>query len=189
MTEESKIISEILYLYLHTGEQRFEETGVTHLRHGEQSAYLASQANASDELIIASLMHDIGHLLDPTHIPFHYNGIDRQHEIIGAGYLRRLFPLGVSEPVRLHVLAKRYLYSIEEGYTGRFKQDAQVSLQVQGGKMTADELKEFKRQEYCTDAVQLRKWDDEASHYLDYPIPPITSYRPLIEKLLRKSRA
>jgi [1-hydroxy-2-(trimethylamino)ethyl]phosphonate dioxygenase len=135
---------------------------VTQGEHALQSALLAEQAGASAELITAALLHDVGHLLH--HLPDDApdRGVDDHHEVTAARRLQKLFGPEVVEPVRLHVAAKRYLCAVEPGYWESLSEPSQVSLKLQGGPMSVDEVRAFQDHPQCDAAVAVRRWDDLA---------------------------
>ena len=84
------------------------------------------------------------------------------HEELGAKWLAERFGPEVSEPVRLHVAAKRYLCAVEPDYFGKLSPDSVRSLGLQGGPMSADEIEAFRRHPQHKEAVQLRRYDEAA---------------------------
>jgi len=133
---------------------------VTQREHALQSAYLAQQENASDALVAAALLHDIGHILGPGDdlLPV----TDDRHEEAAAAWLARFFLPEVTEPIRLHVPAKRYLCAAEPEYRSRLSEASQHSLRLQGGPMSADERSSFDESPHADAARRLRRWDDAA---------------------------
>ena len=162
METKNDIISDILQLFNEKGHSEYGGEAVTQLEHALQTATLARENNASDQLITAALLHDIGHLLHdlPNDAPL--KGIDDVHENKAAVFLRKYFPETVTEPVRLHVMAKRYLSSTEETYYSLLSEPSKHSLVLQGGLMSSTEVNSFEQNPYFSDAVKLRKWDDQA---------------------------
>src|SRR5262245_31350969 len=106
----------ILDLYRERGAMEYEGEGVTQIAHAAQCGALARAAGASPELELAAWLHDIGHLLAGLPGTPTLEGIDDHHENRGAAFLIEAFGLGVAEPVRLHVAAKRYLVATNPGY-------------------------------------------------------------------------
>jgi len=135
---------------------------VTQLQHALQCAHLAENANAQPALVAAALLHDIGHLAHHLGEDAAVRGIDDRHEHRGAGLVQRVFPNSVSEPVRLHVQAKRCLCAIDSGYLEKLSPASLLSLQLQGGVMSSTEVLSFMARPYANDALQLRRWDDNA---------------------------
>lgn len=144
------------------GEQQYGNESVSQLAHALQSAALAEAEGAAPPLIAASLLHDIGHLVDKRFETGQQKDLDRHHEDIGAAYLSRYFPGEVTEPIRLHVPAKRYLCQVEEGYFESLSPASVRSLRLQGGAFSGDEAAEFISQPQAAEAVRLRRWDDLA---------------------------
>ena len=157
-----QIINQILTLFNEKGDSMYGGEEVTQLEHALQAATLAKDAHATDELITAALLHDIGHLLHELPDDATDNGIDDVHENLGALFLEAYFTKAVIEPVKLHVDAKRYLCAVEPDYYNILSKPSKISLEVQGGIMTAFEVTVFEHHEFYKEAVALRKWDDIA---------------------------
>lgn len=157
-----QITQKIVHLFEIHGNSMYGGEAVTQLEHGLQCATLARDNGASDELITASLLHDVGHLLHDLPDDASDNGIDDLHELRGERFLAEHFKKSVVEPVKLHVQAKRYLCAKEPGYYETLSTPSKTSLGFQGGKMDPKEVEEFEKNEYYRDAIELRKWDDMA---------------------------
>lgn len=175
---------EILALYRRRGEATYGE-GVTQNEHALQAALLAEQAGATPELIVAVLLHDIGHLLHDFPEDIAEQGIDAQHESLGSAWLSQHFGPEVTEPVRLHVAAKRYLCAAELGYFDALSDASKLSLKLQGGPMAAEEAAAFKRLSAAPDAIQIRRWDDEAKE-IGVTTPGFEHFRPHLEAALKQ---
>jgi phosphonate degradation associated HDIG domain protein len=143
---------------LYGGEQ------VTQLQHALQAAQLAEQQNRPSPEIIAALLHDVGHLLHDLGDDCADRGIDDIHERAGADWLADVagFVPAITEPVRLHVPAKRFLCTVDPNYHSQLSDASQLSLSLQGGAFTADEVAAFRETPYSESAVRLRGWDDLA---------------------------
>jgi [1-hydroxy-2-(trimethylamino)ethyl]phosphonate dioxygenase len=165
------------------GQSEYGGEAVTQLEHALQCAWLAEQAGSNSELIVASLLHDIGHLLHDLPADAPDRGIDDHHENSGFRYLEKNFPAAVAEPVRLHVAAKRYLCTVDQDYESQLSEPSLVSLRLQGGKMSEQELGEFRANPFWRDAIELRKWDDLAK-IKDLPTPDFMHFMPYIELLV-----
>ncbi len=155
---------------------------VTQLEHALQCALFARESGAAPALIAASLLHDIGHLLLGGEREAMAAGIDQQHEASGAHYLAQYFGPAVSEPVRLHVAAKRYLCHTDPGYFARLSPVSVRSLELQGGPMAADEAAAFAAGQFAQDAVRLRQWDEQGK-VVNLPTPDLAHFRPLLQGL------
>jgi len=151
-------------LYERWGSDHYDEE-LSQLDHALQTAALAGAAGASDELIVAALLHDVGHLLalqacadDPDLVDD--DEADLLHEAVGARYLARLYPPTVTAPVALHVRAKRYRCTVEPAYHDGLSTGSKRSLEKQGGPLTPDEVAAFEAMPGFAGAVALRGWDD-----------------------------
>ena len=159
MKPEIETIIKILSL---KGHCQYGQEPVSQLQHALQCATLAELAGASNELIIACLFHDFGHLIHDLGEDTTNKGINDHHEYRSIKYLKHLFGEAVTEPIRLHVEAKRYLCAIQPDYFATLSPNSQASLELQGGVFSSDAATEFINQPYAEDAVQLRIWDDQA---------------------------
>ena len=175
-------VTEILTLFETRGDSQYGGECVTQLEHALQAAALAQQENASPALIVAALLHDVGHLLHELPDDAPDDGVDDHHETSGYAFVRDLFPDDVSEPIRLHVPAKRYLCAVDSGYFDSLSEPSVVSLGLQGGPMGADEVEQFQQHPHYVAAVRLRQWDD-AAKIPDLPTPPLSHYAPLMHQL------
>lgn len=154
-------LDEVFRLLSDKGGDRYGGEDVSQLQHALQCAKLAERANASDALIVAALLHDIGHLsIDDEGLA--ERGEDACHELVGAAVLSRLFGPEVTEPVRLHVDAKRYLCATNPRYRERLSPSSVTSLRVQGGPFTSAEAEIFKENTFSDAAIALRSWDESA---------------------------
>ncbi|WP_448661297.1 HD domain-containing protein [Sphingomonas sp. CJ20] len=161
----------------------FERFGASHygedasqLAHALQTAELARRNHCSDAMIVAALLHDIGQFLGDAGNAAEKSGVDALHEEAGAQFLRPYFPPEVTEPIRLHVIAKRYLCSVEPGYLIGLTRASALSLRLQGGPMTPDEARAFEANPYFADAVQLRRFDDMGKNPA-WRVPDLASHR------------
>lgn len=181
--QPEQIIDFILNLFAERGATEYMGEAVTMSQHMEQTAACAVADGASDALVISALLHDIGHFVGEHPIDALENGIDNNHEEIGARYLEPFFAAAITEPIRLHVAAKRYLCATDDGYFARLSNASVDSLRVQGGPMNAAEVDQFESNPYHGDAVKLRLYDDDGK-VAGLTINPVTSYRSTLESLL-----
>jgi gamma-butyrobetaine dioxygenase len=156
---------------------------VTQLQHALQTAALAEGAGAPGALVVAALLHDIGHLLMTATTDALPGDTDPHHEDAGERWLSAHFGPAVTEPIRLHVAAKRYLCAIDPDYAASLSPASQDSLLLQGGPMTADEVSAFTATPWAAEAAALRRWDDAAkTPGLD--VPGLSQYRSRIVRLV-----
>ncbi|NJO41578.1 MAG: phosphohydrolase [Cyanobacteria bacterium CRU_2_1] len=148
-------IPEIRQLYKLVGHDRYDGESVSQLDHALQCATLAEAAHQPDEMIVACLLHDMGHLLSKI-------GGSEHHEYRSMSYLRSIFSPAVTEPIRLHVQAKRYLCAIDRAYWDGLSPASKQSLAAQGGIFSETAAATFIAQPYASEAIQLRRWDDQA---------------------------
>jgi phosphonate degradation associated HDIG domain protein len=172
-------VEEALALYARKGRLTYGE-GVSMIEHALQAAFLAEQEDPAPAMIAAALLHDIGHLLHSLPENLADLGIDSQHESLASAWLSQYFPSAVSEPVRLHVTAKRYLCAVEPGYLAALSPASLLSLGLQGGPMTEAEAFRFTGERFSADAVKLRRWDDLAK-LPDRKTPGPDHYRAILE--------
>jgi gamma-butyrobetaine dioxygenase len=143
--------------------------------HMLQAGALAEAAGAEDPLVAAALLHDVGHL---------FGADEDRHGESGALWLSQWFGTAVTEPVRLHVPAKRYLCAVDAGYFGLLSAESVRTLSRQGGPMAAAEVTAFESLPHARDAVAVRRWDDQAKDPAVSP-PRFTHFAPLLEALAR----
>src|SRR6185295_3917079 len=153
---------ELLEIFVGRATRRYGLSEVNQLQHALQSAALAEADKAPPATVLACLLHDVGHMVHTLGENPAGRGIDDVHEQLGADWLAERFGPEVSEPVRLHVAAKRYLCSVEPDYFGKLAADSVRSLKLQGGLMSADELETFRAHPQHAEAVRLRRFDEMA---------------------------
>ena len=176
--KEDAVIEELTELFAGPGAGEYLGEPVTIGVHMRQAGALAKAAGAPDALVAAALLHDVGHLRAET---------DARHGDKGADWLTRWFGPQVTEPVRLHVPAKRYLCATEPGYFARLSGESVRTLALQGGPMSDDEAGAFRGRDYAMDAVAVRRWDDEAKEPTVTP-PEFGHFAPLLARLATIAR-
>jgi [1-hydroxy-2-(trimethylamino)ethyl]phosphonate dioxygenase len=174
------LTDEIIRIYGKRGAEAYFGECVSVTEHGLQAAWFAQEEGAPANLVLAALLHDIGHLVDDVPDDFAQWTHDQHHERIGGAWLARRFGPEVSDPVRLHVSAKRYLCATEAAYFSNLSPASVRTLQLQGGAMPAAEAATFEQEPYFRDAVRVRRWDDRAK-IADLKVPGLATYRALIE--------
>jgi len=158
---------------------------VTMIQHQLQAGALAVAAGVSDALVAAALLHDIGHMVGDLSASTALAGdVDAHHDVVGARWLATWFGPDVTEPVRLHVAAKRYLVMAEPAYAARLSPASVHTLRLQGGPMSAREAAAFAALPHAADAVAVRRFD-EAAKDADVDAPELATYHDLLARVLR----
>jgi gamma-butyrobetaine dioxygenase len=178
------VVDLITRLFAAGGDSAYFGEPVSQTEHALQTAHLAEQEGATDALVVAALLHDVGHLLHGLPETIADQGVDARHEAGGAGWLARHFGPAVTDPVRLHVAAKRYLCAVDAGYRSRLSPASRQSLGLQGGPFDAAGVRAFEAEPYHREAVRLRHWDDRAK-IPGLAVPPLGHYAPRIAAALR----
>ena len=179
------IVDDIFTLFAQRGSAAYFGETISQLEHALQTAYQADQDHAPDHVIVAALLHDIGHMLHGLPEDIAALGVDGQHQDVGAAWLAKHFDTAITEPVRLHVAAKRYLCAVDAQYQQQLSPASVQSLTLQGGVMDAAELQKFKRSAWWCEAVWLRRLDD-AAKIPGLQIPGLEHYRTLLEAFVER---
>ena len=151
---------ELLDIFTGRATRRYGLSAINQLQHALQAAALAEADNAPPATVLASLLHDVGHMIHDLGEDPAGRGIDDVHEELGGNWLSRRFGPEVSEPVRLHVAAKRYLCATDPGYASKLSVASTHTLSLQGGPMNAAEIAAFRQNPYHEEAVRVRRWDE-----------------------------
>ncbi len=177
-------IKTVLDTFNARGSRKYGLENVTQLQHALQSAVLAVEEGADGALVVAALLHDIGHILDSDELPSDADcNLDDGHEHSGHAWVLQHFGKAVAEAVRLHVLAKRYLCSTDPAYEQVLSPTSHKSFLDQGGRMNETEIKAFETEPYFKQALRLRRWDDVAKDPTK-KTPPIEDFVPQLEAYL-----
>jgi phosphonate degradation associated HDIG domain protein len=177
------VVDRIFTLFREKGQGAYFGEAVTQTEHALQCAHLAEQSGAAPEVIAAALLHDVGHLLHDLPEDVAEHGIDGRHEEGGAAWLERYYGPAVVAPVRLHVAAKRYLCAVEPDYHAGLSEASQLSLRLQGGPMSLEEVSRFEQEPGFRSAALIRRWDDGAK-VPGLVVPGLDHYRSCLEAVL-----
>ncbi len=165
-------------------DQIYDEA-ITELEHGLQCGALAVKHGDDPSTIAAALLHDVGHLLIGDLFPIEQSlERDWKHEDVGARYLARWFGPEVTEPVRMHVAAKRYLVATDPTYLAALTPSSVRSLAVQGGPMSTAECAAFEAQPGWQTALKVRRYDDWGKDP-EIEAVPFSDYEELLRGLSR----
>ena len=155
---------------------------ITMSEHMIQSAMLAEKAKSKDDLVCSCLLHDYGHFIIENPDKLVENEKDGEHESIGYEYLKTFFNKEIVEPIKYHVLAKRYL-ARDKKYFNFLSEASKISLKLQGGILSDKDSKEFEKKEYFKNSILLRKFD-EAAKKINIKIKSIDEYKSLLNSKL-----
>jgi [1-hydroxy-2-(trimethylamino)ethyl]phosphonate dioxygenase len=183
---DDAVIDEIFAAFRERGASAYLGEPVSLAEHMLQTALAAEQDGADPVLVASALLHDYGHLVHGMDEDAAEHGIDTVHEEAGAAWLESHFVPRVTEPLRLHVLAKRYLCATEPDYLDALSPASRHSLELQGGPCSPEEVAEFDRGPFAEEALRLRRWDD-IGKIEGLATPPLEHYRPALRSGLRPS--
>jgi 2-amino-1-hydroxyethylphosphonate dioxygenase (glycine-forming) len=164
-----EIVSELFNFITAQGDADYIGEAVSQLQHSLQAAHLAVEANADEETILGALLHDIGRFVPdgdsmPAIIAVDGTFVGRaSHEVIGERYLRQLgFSEKICALVGAHVMAKRYLTAVDNGYYDSLSQSSKTTLKYQGGIFDEEQVREAQKDPWLENKLAVRRWDDAA---------------------------
>ena len=167
----------------HYGDSRYD-SNVTQKEHALQTAALALSDKANSSLVIAALLHDIGHMLLSEHAATpSFLKKDLRHQNVVCRVLRPYLSKSITGPIALHVEAKRYLCGSDPSYYSKLSDNTKLSLALQGGPMTATQLRSFEVRAFWRESLRLRRWDD-AAKVSKKPTPSLPFFLPTLELAL-----
>lgn len=184
MNAPQSVLDAIAALFARRGAESYGE-GISQLEHALQAAACAERDGAGPAMVTAALLHDVGHLLHDLPEDIADQGVDTEHEKLASVWLSQYFGPEVSEPVRLHVDAKRYLCTAEAGYWDLLSDASKLSLQLQGGPLSQAQAERFAAGAFAADAVRLRRWDDEAK-VVGLATPDLQHFYPAVAAVMKR---
>lgn len=182
LTRET-IVAFLADIFERRGGEEYLGEPVTMAEHMLQGAYFAEQNGESDAIVTAALLHDIGHFTSEFGMFSMDDTQDRYHEEAGASVLAGFFPSVVTDCVRHHVAAKRYLCAVDPDYFGKLSEASVHSLKLQGGPMDAREVEMFERNPNLADIIKVRHFDD-AGKLPDMEVPDFSHYAPKVQRVV-----
>lgn len=177
------IVDFIADIFTRRGAESYLGENVTMSEHMLQGALLAEQAGASDTMVAGALLHDIGHYTNEFGDDYIEQGIDNLHEEAGAKMLAPFFPTAVTDCIRYHVAAKRYLCATDAEYFAKLSDASVKTLELQGGPMSADEIAAFAQNPNLAAILQVRIWDDQGK-VPGLRTPAFDHYAPLLQRVV-----
>jgi len=170
-------------IFARRGAESYLGERVTMSQHMLQAALLAEQAGAAEPVIVSALLHDIGHYTNEFPEDALAQGTDNLHEEAGARVLAPFFPTSVTDPIRHHVAAKRYLCATDPDYFGKLSEASVHTLNLQGGPMSDLEATAFAQEPNLDAIVQVRIWDDQGKDPA-ITTPGFDHYAPMIQRVV-----
>ncbi len=181
------IIDVIESIFGKCGNDEYLGEPVTMAQHMLQGATHAENAHEPDVVVAAALLHDVGHFTSEFGTFAMSDTEDKLHEQAGAKLLAPFFPALVTDCVLYHVDAKRYLCATDPSYFGKLSAASVHSLNLQGGKMTADEVKQFEQNPNLDAIVRVRLYDDQGKEPSMHT-KSFAEYKPLLQRVVDSTR-
>lgn len=170
-------------IFKRRGGEEYLGEPVTMAEHMLQGATIAEQAEMDEVIIVAALLHDIGHFTSEFGTFSMEDTKDKFHEEAGAKVLEQFFPTIITDCVRYHVAAKRYLCATKPEYLNRLSEASVHSLNLQGGPMSTEEVSEFEKNPNLKQIIQVRYLDDQGKH-ADMQTPSFDHFAPMVQKIV-----
>ena len=184
----------LLQAMMRSAARQYGGEAVTELAHALQCGDLAEAAGADEELVLASLLHDVGRfavaqtgISDALEMVGEGSTGARGHHEAGADLIAPFVPERVAFLVRAHAEAKRYLCAMDPAYHDALSAASKRTLALQGGVMRAEEARRAEGHPWWADTVRLRRWDDEAKA-VGRKTRTLNTWAPLLEKYFRAVR-
>ena len=177
------IVAFLADIFERRGGEEYLGEPVTMAEHMLQGATLAERAGHDETIVVAALLHDIGHFTSEFGTFSMEDTEDRFHEEAGARVLEAFFPSLVTDCVRYHVAAKRYLCATRPEYFARLSEASVHSLNLQGGPMNAEEIAEFERNPNLKEIVAVRYLDDAGKH-AEMDTPSFAHFAPMVQRVV-----
>lgn len=177
------IVAFLADIFARRGAEEYLGEPVTIAEHMLQGAHAAEQNGETEAIIVATLLHDIGHFTSEFGTFSMDDTEDRHHEDAGARVLERFFPALVVDCVRRHVAAKRYLCATDPDYVARLSAASVHSLNLQGGPMSARQIAMFETHPHLQAIVKVRQYDDQGK-VVGLETPPFAHFAPMVQRVV-----
>lgn len=181
--DSTNIVAFLEDIFERRGGEEYLGEPVTMAEHMLQGATIAEQNGQPEIIIVSALLHDVGHFTSEFGMFSMEDTVDRFHEDAGAEVLQKFFPTLVTDCVRYHVAAKRYLCATRPSYFDRLSEASIHSLTLQGGPMNEDEVKEFEGKPNLKEIIAVR-FLDEAGKHADMKTPPFSHFAPMVQRIV-----
>ena len=180
------IVAFLADIFARRGGESYLGEPVTMAEHMLQAASLAERDGQPEAVVVAALLHDIGHFTGELGAFSMDDTEDRWHEAAGADLLARFFPPLVVACVRQHVAAKRYLCATAPSYREQLSPASRHSLKLQGGPMGPEEVEAFAAQPFLEEILKVRRYDDQGK-VAGMETPPFAHYAPMVQRVVRSA--
>ncbi|WP_027258911.1 MULTISPECIES: (R)-1-hydroxy-2-trimethylaminoethylphosphonate oxygenase [Leisingera] len=180
---QDNIVAFIGDIFDRRGDEEYLGEPVTMTEHMLQGATIAEANNQPEEIIVGALLHDIGHFTSEFGTFSMDDTEDRFHEEAGAEVLEQFFPSVITDCVRYHVAAKRYLCATKPEYFNRLSVASIHSLNLQGGPMNAEEVAELEQNPNLKQIIAVR-YLDEAGKRADMDTPDYWHFAPMVQRMV-----
>lgn len=177
-----EIVEEILAAFAACGHMDYGEN-ISMQEHMLQAACIAEQKGEDVAVIVATLLHDYGHLVCNMPNNTFLDGVNNYHEEVGAKALEQWFGEEIVGAVRLHVDAKRYLCAATPTYMDKLSAASITTLGVQGGPMNDEEMAAFREKSGHQIALKVRVYDDMGKEP-QMQRPDLVHYVPMLKSAL-----
>lgn len=185
--DDDVVVDRVFRLYRKHGQNDYIGESVSITNHSIQAAMMAQTEGQDEEVIVAALFHDIGHLVGmASKLPQMDKWGTVDHDAVGGRFLRdEGFPSRVCRLVENHVMAKRYLVTTDADYYQSLSEASRQTLKFQGGKLTRDELIAYEADPLRKLYVKFRQWEEQAKDEIpESQLPDIDSFRPMVRRVL-----
>jgi phosphonate degradation associated HDIG domain protein len=183
----ANIVAFLADIFERRGAEEYLGEDVTMAEHMLQAAQCAERAGQPKGVIVAALLHDIGHFTSEFGTYSPDDVVDKHHEDAGADILARYFPPLVTDCVRHHVAAKRYLCAARPEYFQKLSPASVHTLMLQGGPMNAGEVAAFERMPHWQDIVRVRVYDDTGKR-AGAPTKSFADYADMVQRVIDEAR-
>ncbi|MCE8538511.1 HD domain-containing protein [Ruegeria pomeroyi] len=170
-------------IFARRGGEEYLGEPVTMAQHMLQGATIAEQNGLPEEIIVGALLHDIGHFTSEFGTYHPDDTEDRHHEDAGEAVLAPFFPPVITDCVKYHVAAKRYLCATKPAYFARLSPASVHTLELQGGPMSTEEVAEFERNPNIEAIIHVR-YLDEAGKRADMETPDFDHFAPMVQRMV-----